>query len=1267
MDQVYRIGRRLGKLMLALLMFVSLFDLTSLFANDETNAPAKVIQLCDEENIQSTEDGELLIPWSSTIETTDENMLLYNDYENTMQDNLYATPDTLNLQIVDHTGGKQIELVEGTDYELYYTNPSDGLFTMNKEDAAQFTHFKIMFTDKTKTFSNMMIKYNTHAKIADVKENEQERKFLNEATFKIKTDYWITETATYTYTNPNFKPVENSMNAQENVNAIYAPREFTWEDDTVKIKASVTQRDIPDNAVMKAERVTESADKENNIITEILDQASGTKYYYQVTFTSNDEVVAIDQSKIKFESSVKPSVKSKLQYRSARSTAYDESGDDPDTSVGNYPNNYKVWRTDENRNHNQEYKFGDFGEQYNLFYILGNYNVFTFNYYYGTHGVGPMMVGGEAAKQSANGNGEAAIGDGKLNIGGTTTRVDSPHNAPTYIKGNANIVNTIQTDSNVPFFVGKTNSTSKYTIQDIDDKNYYNYYYSDNYVDFNKAEAEIDSQLSQLAKFEGYDTNGKFVEKVNINADDLVVGKKSDSYEVVSSNEEQFKTVLKIKLGYNYVFDKGAFEKIDAIIYDYESLNEATQTTTFINVPDDYTTSEAAYGGLHMPYIFKSKSDALGSTEAVTDIGAYQFASSEVEKGINIAYFMPNAQQIKIGFNKAGETSGLNKLVGHLVAPKANVDIRSGDYNGSIIAKQVSSTAEGHMWPFKTDLSFGFNKLVDGRMPNDDETFYFKLETICSPDGASTNVSSKTVKSDEVGNINFDMNLYTKEGIYKYKVSEVYQNTNEYEENSQSFYILVDVIKNSSDVGYGQLKAEVTGYYRNVECTDQIDLSQGSEALTFKNTRKTSVKVNKEWFDTDGNTALDESHKKPIQVQLKQHSSIREGYKIKYKVYYKNQLIKELNTETPPIKAASQLKASTNHDKDSSDYYYLDDIVVLGNSDFSLDHSNYEKSLQNTSKYNGVDINLINIQSDTTVKIYYGCSNPAGLDLDKNNIKLEYGKSNDFTTETKGEIVNYGNLIDLNSENSWTHTFENLPVSKFENGKNYSYTYSIEEINSLDNFNTEYNNNDGILSGIITVKNILKPVDLTIQKKSSTGNSNYLGNATFNVYKYSDIQNGAPLKFNEINGGYQLSDSGEVDLVTPTTGDRQGLIKIVDMPYGDYVFEETNAPSGFVVDNKYIYVHIDYEPSNSYYQLMGNSKVPNENMNRVKLDLTEADTSKIQLKFAVENTPNIDVPETGGTPNDRYQKLGFLLACTGLAMYAIYEVKRKKNKEKSTN
>ena len=59
--------------------------------------------------------------------------------------------------------------------------------------------------------------------------------------------------------------------------------------------------------------------------------------------------------------------------------------------------------------------------------------------------------------------------------------------------------------------------------------------------------------------------------------------------------------------------------------------------------------------------------------------------------------------------------------------------------------------------------------------------------------------------------------------------------------------------------------------------------------------------------------------------------------------------------------------------------------------------------------------------------------------------------------------------------------------------------------------------------------------------------------------------------------------------------------------------------------------------------------------------------TKIAFLMMIENTPNIDVPETGGTPNDRYQKLGFLLACTGLAMYAIYEVKRKKNKEKSTN
>ncbi len=66
---------------------------------------------------------------------------------------------------------------------------------------------------------------------------------------------------------------------------------------------------------------------------------------------------------------------------------------------------------------------------------------------------------------------------------------------------------------------------------------------------------------------------------------------------------------------------------------------------------------------------------------------------------------------------------------------------------------------------------------------------------------------------------------------------------------------------------------------------------------------------------------------------------------------------------------------------------------------------------------------------------------------------------------------------------------------------------------------------------------------------------------------------------------------------------------------------------------------------------------------KVNINHTSTDSS-IQLEFAIENTPKIDVPETGGTPNDRYKKMGFLLTCLGLVMLTVYEIKCKNNRKK---
>ena len=55
--------------------------------------------------------------------------------------------------------------------------------------------------------------------------------------------------------------------------------------------------------------------------------------------------------------------------------AYNYDGEEPDLSLGVYPEHYKIWRDETDREHSNEgeqnrYTFGDFGESYDIFNIL---------------------------------------------------------------------------------------------------------------------------------------------------------------------------------------------------------------------------------------------------------------------------------------------------------------------------------------------------------------------------------------------------------------------------------------------------------------------------------------------------------------------------------------------------------------------------------------------------------------------------------------------------------------------------------------------------------------------------------------------------------------------------------------------------------------------------------------------------------------------------------------------------------------------------------
>ena len=66
-------------------------------------------------------------------------------------------------------------------------------------------------------------------------------------------------------------------------------------------------------------------------------------------------------------------------------------------------------------------------------------------------------------------------------------------------------------------------------------------------------------------------------------------------------------------------------------------------------------------------------------------------ASENNDGGTNILWVFPNATKLHIG-----STS----LFGHILAPNADVTLDSGNYNGCIVAKSLTSQAEGHKWGY---------------------------------------------------------------------------------------------------------------------------------------------------------------------------------------------------------------------------------------------------------------------------------------------------------------------------------------------------------------------------------------------------------------------------------------------------------------------------------------------------------------------------------------------------------------------------------------
>lgn len=866
------------------------------------------------------------------------------------------------------------------------------------------------------------------------------------------------------------------------------------------------------------------------------------------------------------------------------------------------------------------------GGEYSLAYILSHYNVFTFDYYKGTHVVGPMIVGGEAGRTTLQGD-----GSGSLALGGLSTSSSQPfpHLVPSYIKGQASIGNTVTTCSNVPFYLGTVNQNNSYTLVGAND-NYYDYYFSDNYVDFDQAKSLIEADADIYQNYQGPSQNGETIKKVEIKIDDALQyfnnNPDQDKYDyqdyVVYKDvvNGETKLAVKFKLGNNYHFT--SFDKISTIIYDYEANSDPSDKTTIISCDDTKIES--------FPIILKSQSDAMGTSEGLTLANEkfYQFDSIESGQNLSVTYICPNATNIEIGNEK--NHPGIGKLNGHLVAVNADVKILNGDYNGTLIVKSVDSKAEGHMWSYKGIITPGsldltLNKKVDGQTP--DQTFEFSLQQVSGPEDSSITqqfrnslVTSQTLKD---GSFKFKLSGFDRAGTYMYQIKEM--NNDGYLCTPEVLFAKVEVTQSGT-----LMLPRLVGYYLDENCT------QSAEAI-FNNLSKTKLTLQKVWKDKDNQDM--EAPRDSICVNVYRQAYKQNGHQVQIRILQNiNGTSKEIKKETVFVDGDLTFKVDGSV-FDNQFNWYVGGVNKVTTTEGTLSITDRANQVKNNEIYGIETINLSDINIDTTIDIELQNIFDPSYEYLPDNIKLTDFTYTSGSMQKEGEPEQYS-TVTLQKGQSWKSS---LDVPKYSQD-GYIYHYFVEE-EQLTDYDVTYSNGETSSSKASDVeakenetltmtnkqKETVENHYLTITKVNQNDHSKKLKNAKFSLYNGNE-----ELKVKKENDIYFYDPAGD-DILT---SDDQGMIKIdldsfKSLNIKDYVLREKEAPENYLKTFDEIKLHVDCE-NDCYYKIDDHEQVKLNDHQEHRLEISNVQTDAV-----------IKVPNTG------HKEYPYLMLGMGLVMISL--------------